>query len=153
GVKVSNGGTEFTFTLRKGVKSEFDNELTSNDVKWTFDRLAAHNRGIISLQRISRFSSLTIIDKYTFKLTTSGPSPILLIQLDNNPRFVPIDSVEASKHATTSDPWADAWLAEHAAGFGPYKLASWTKGQEETFEVKPGQQSGWQPGFKRVRVL
>ena len=46
------------------------------------------------------------------------------------------DSTKAQEEATDDDPWAHEWMnSQGAAGFGPYKLKEWTKGQEMIFEV------------------
>jgi peptide/nickel transport system substrate-binding protein len=44
------------------------------------------------------------------------------------------DSTEAKKHATADDPWAQKWLNQNIAGFGPYKITDWVPSDHMTFE-------------------
>lgn len=113
--------------LRRGVRSHAGNELTSDDVLWSFARAMA-------LRAIGRWRLSTVggvpptdgvraLDRYTVEFRIEGANP-------HFPRYLCfgtcaiIDSVEAQRHATADDPWASAYLATVPCGFGAFDLAS-----------------------------
>jgi peptide/nickel transport system substrate-binding protein len=90
-----------------------------------------------------------VIDEHTVRFKTSKPSPILL-KTDATAYYGGIfDSVEVKKHTTKADPYAKDWLGKHTAGFGPYHVESYRKGQSLTFVANPGYY-GPAPQFKTV---
>jgi len=75
--EIGEDGKSYTFFLRKGVEFHDGAELTAEDVKATFDRIAKPPSGI-SIPRSILFSSVSEInarDKYTveFKLSEARP--------------------------------------------------------------------------------
>jgi ABC-type transport system substrate-binding protein len=75
--EIGEDGKSYTFFLRKGVEFHDGGELTAEDVKATFDRIAKPPSGI-SIPRSILFSSVSEInarDKYTveFKLSEARP--------------------------------------------------------------------------------
>ena len=56
-VESSNDGKTLTFHLRKGVKSEFGNEFTAADVKWSWDRTFALNTAGMWMMKSSSIPS------------------------------------------------------------------------------------------------
>ncbi len=120
--EVSQDGLVYTLHLRHGVKSINGNELTSADVKWSWER-------IFQLRGVGRFtgrvapmrSQDNIIekDKYTVEFRLDKPNVTFPHFLAS--KYIPIvDSVEVKKHTTAEDPWAAKWLQEHHAAFGPF---------------------------------
>jgi ABC-type transport system substrate-binding protein len=73
--EISKDGKTYTFFLRKGVEFHDGAELTSDDVKATFDRIAKPPQGI-SIPRSVLFRALgeiTAPDKYTVQFKLSEP--------------------------------------------------------------------------------
>jgi len=60
-----------------------------------------------------------------------------------------VDSVEAKKHATTADPWANEWLAKNYAGAGEYIVDSWQPGAEMTLVANQNYWAG-KPYFDKI---
>ncbi|WP_235738813.1 ABC transporter substrate-binding protein [Nocardioides alcanivorans] len=126
--------TEFTFKLRKGVKSQYGNEMTADDVLWTFERFLSEPTSIqagalMTPANVDLENAVEKIDDYTVKYNLTAPSSIGLSILAY-PLMGILDSTEAAAHATDDDPYAGEWLATNSAGFGPYKLDSLKPGEE-----------------------
>ena len=140
-VETSADGKTLTFRLRKGVKSEYGNEFTAEDVKWSWDRTFALNTAGMWMMKSSSIRSadaIRVIEPYVLEVGLAGPNSLLMTEQAtslNNP--VIYNSTEAKKHATDSDPWAKDWLAKNSATFGPYRVVQFTPGQQVVFEINP----------------
>src|SRR5208282_2404668 len=80
--EIAEDGKTYTFMLRKGVQFHDGAELTSADIKATFDRIAKPPHGI-SIPRSVLFrsvSEITAPDKYTvqFKLSEGRPPDFIM---------------------------------------------------------------------------
>ena len=76
--EIAKDGKTYTFHLRKGVQFHDGAELTSEDVKATFDRITKPPQGV-SIPRSILFkavSEITAPDKYTVEFKLSEPRPI-----------------------------------------------------------------------------
>jgi ABC-type transport system substrate-binding protein len=76
--EIGEDGKTYTFFLRKDVKFSDGAELTAEDVKATFDRIAKPPSGI-SIPRSILFkavSEITTRDKYTVEFKLSEPRPV-----------------------------------------------------------------------------
>jgi peptide/nickel transport system substrate-binding protein len=138
---ISSDGTKITFYLRKGVKSEYGNEFTATDVKWSWDRCFALNTAgtwMMKSSSVPNADAIRVVEPYLLEVSLSGPNALLLIEQAtplNNP--VIYDSTEAKKHASATDPWAKEWLGKNSATFGPYRVAQFAPGQQVVFEINP----------------
>jgi peptide/nickel transport system substrate-binding protein len=131
--------TRWTMTLRKGVLSHAGNELTSDDVVWSYQRSFAlraigYWRASI-MGGIARADGVRALDRSTVEFVIDGANPVL-------PRFLCyhttaiIDSTEARKHASGNDPWAGEYLATNLCGFGAFRLGRWDEERLE-FLARP----------------
>ena len=67
--------TTFRFQLRKGVKFHSGNELTADDVVWTFDRL----KDSPDFKAIFEpYEKMVKVDDYTVELVSKGAYPLVL---------------------------------------------------------------------------
>ena len=131
------------FNLREGVLSPFDNELTAEDVKWSFDRFKELARpakffyGSISLIDTEN-DPFVVIDDHTFGIKILQPGS-MDVTLNVFFRLLVDDSTEALKHATDADPWATEWLSFNSANFGPWHFTEddLTGGNEITWTRNP----------------
>src|SRR5215471_11520786 len=76
--EIAKDAKTYTFFLRKDVQFHDGAELTAEDVKATFDRIAKPASGI-SIPRSILFTAVTAInarDKYTVEFTLSEPRPV-----------------------------------------------------------------------------
>lgn len=145
--EISDDRRTYTIHLRQGVKSNFGNELTSEDVRWTIERTFAAQLsgtfyyGAIDFPGIENFE---VVDKYTFKMTTANPN-VLFFRVMALPHQGILDSTEGKKHATTDDPWATEWFKTNSAGFGPYQISEWSPGQQVVLTANPNYWKGPPP--------
>ena len=74
--QVSDDGLQYTFTLRAGVTFHNGDELTADDVKFSFDRLRAKDSGYSYGSQVETIDFVDVVDKRTvrFKLSRrTGP--------------------------------------------------------------------------------
>lgn len=126
-------------TLREGLVSPYGNPLTSDDVAWTFERIVANDfvgRFLMSVARIDTEAPIEVIDDLTFRVNVLAPNPYVrgVLTLWN---MSPLDSTEILTHATDDDPWGGGWLSENSATFGPYKVASFSPGEQVQVDLNP----------------
>lgn len=141
-------GDTWTFKLREGLKSCAGNELTSDDVLYTYERAKARQgpgpvswaiytlAGVFDPADDSKQlkDEVRAVDKYTVEIKQVQPQLLFLPALEVITSPI-IDSTEMKKHESASDPGAHRWAdSQGAAGFGPYCLKSWAKGSEIVFE-------------------
>jgi peptide/nickel transport system substrate-binding protein len=136
--EISSDGTVARFFLRPGVKSNWGNELTADDVKWTWDR-KLHLTGLGPFQagvlNITQEDQIQVEGKYVISFHVPKPNPLLLKQMVNlsNPVY---DSVKCKQVATKDDPWAHKFLENNSAGFGPYVVSQLIRGQQAVFKAR-----------------
>ena len=126
---VSEDGCTWTFHLKKGVKFHSGKELTSADVKASYDRLLDENSPV-------RYSGLVrgyikeckAPDPYTVELITPSPIAPMLANLCHRSNLI-LNADYIEKYGL------DLGLTvESVDGTGPYRLESWAPGQEMILE-------------------
>jgi len=78
---VSADGLTWTFTLRKGVKFHNGEEMTSKDVKFTFDRLRDPDVGAAPSSLYANIADIATPDTYTVVMKLKQQNPDFLFQL------------------------------------------------------------------------
>ena len=78
---VTADGLKWTFTLRQGVLFHEGKEMTSEDVKFSFDRLRDPDLGSPSVTLYSNVTSIEAPDKYTVVFNLSSQNPDFLNDL------------------------------------------------------------------------
>jgi peptide/nickel transport system substrate-binding protein len=124
--KSSNGGMTWTFTLNRKATSNFGNHLSAADVVWTMER-ALNNKASVPAYFLSEGNVVSVkaLNDSVVQMQLSKPAPPYFMALFTLMPLGIIDSVEALKHATASDPTATNWLSKNVAGFGPYEWAGY----------------------------
>jgi peptide/nickel transport system substrate-binding protein len=115
-------GKTYRVVLRKGVYSAFDNELTAEDVEWTWNRslaLGTVGAWIGGNAGLSSPDQVRSVGRYEVEFQLEQPTTILPQLLTVIAPTV-FDSTEAKRKASASDPWALGWLLHNSAGYGPY---------------------------------
>ncbi|MEZ8826793.1 ABC transporter substrate-binding protein [Vibrio amylolyticus] len=122
------------FNLRQGVKFHSGNELTADDVVWTFDRLknSPDFKGIFS-----PLVALNKVDKYTVEIKTDGTYPLI----ENVATYIfPMDSKFYS--GTTAEGQDKSEVVKHGnsfastnvSGTGPFIVTEREQGVQVVFE-------------------
>ncbi|HEX2441879.1 MAG TPA: ABC transporter substrate-binding protein, partial [Methylomirabilota bacterium] len=123
---TSADGLTWTFKLRQGVKFHDGQELTSADVKFTFDRLLEK-----SASGKADFNALDKVEpagKYSVKFITKEPFAALVASLGGFFGFI-ISEAGVKKHGGD--------LNKGALGTGPYILDDWKVEQQMVFKKNP----------------
>lgn len=171
-VSYSRKGLVWTFKLRRGVKSCVGNELTADDVVYTFARgksvsgaapitwFFANVAAILPIDPLLPKATaadkqlkdeVRKIDKYTVQFKQQTSNELFPRVLETFGLRI-YDSAEMRKHATSADPWSHSFTnTRGTAGFGPYCLKSWSKGSEIVLSANPNYYRG-QPQFKEIVI-
>ena len=149
--EISDDGSVYTFHLRQGVMSDFGNEMTAEDVRWSLEKsMSGFTTGAfwISLAGLVSIDQVEVIDDYTLRI--SGLFGDKLLPSLGSGWLVVYDSTEVRRHATEEDPYANEWLNQNTAGFGPYRVVEFGPGGDEvTLEARENYW-GPQPALRRV---
>ena len=130
-----------TIVLPDGLKSPYGNEISSDDVVYTFERILANDfvfRFLMGVGSWDTANPITKIDNKTFTVNVVANVPFTLGTLTWYSGTI-LDSTEVSSHATADDPWAKGWLSSNSANYGPYVLSSFTAGESAVLSLN----SGW----------
>lgn len=123
--EVSSDGTEYVFHLRPGVKFHNGEEMTSEDVKFTFERILDEATGAIARSFFTDVKEVNAPDKYTVVFSLKRPcGPFLIYLADPNASIV-------SKRVALE---ADLNKVEGAIGTGPFRLTEWKPDEEMVLE-------------------
>jgi peptide/nickel transport system substrate-binding protein len=125
--KISEDGLAYTFTLRRGVRFHHGDELTAEDVKFTFDRLRAPNSGYSYGAQVETINSVDVVDTYTVRFTlTKRTGPFLIYMAFPGSSIVPKKLVQ-SGHDLNAKP----------VGTGPFKFVNYEPRNAIKFERNP----------------
>ncbi|RMB57475.1 ABC transporter substrate-binding protein [Tessaracoccus antarcticus] len=135
------GPTEYTVTLKPGLKWANGNDLTSSDVKFTFDRQLAifasgadDGNGPGSL--LYNLASVAAPDDTTVVFTLKTPDDQVFPQILSSPAGPIVDEEVFAADALTSD--ADIVSGEAFAG--PYVITSFDQNNLVSYEANPDYQ-------------
>jgi peptide/nickel transport system substrate-binding protein len=123
--QTSADGLIWTFKLRQGVKFHDGQELTSADVKFTFDRLFEKSPGKSDFIAVDKVEPS---GKYAVKFITKEPFAGLLAALGGFWGFI-INEAGVKKHGD---------LNKAAVGTGPFMLEDWKVEQQMTLKKHAG---------------
>ncbi|MCY3924292.1 MAG: ABC transporter substrate-binding protein, partial [bacterium] len=149
--EISPDGSVYTFHLQQGVMSDFGNEMTAEDVRWSLEKtMSGFTTGAfwISLAGLVSIDQVEVVDDHTLRI--SGIFGDKLLPSLGSGWLVVYDSTEVRRHATEEDPYANEWLNQNTAGFGPYRVTDFGPGGDEvTLEARENYW-GPQPALQRV---
>ena len=154
---ISPDGLTYTFYLRQGVKFHTGQEVTADDVKFTFERLydpalaspasmfGAYVVGVPERLegKTTDVPGIKVIDKYTIQFTLSKPYGAFLGELVT-PSLGILSKEEVEK-------WG-ADYAVHPSGTGPFKLKEWVRGEKIVLEANKDYYEG-PPALDGVEII
>src|SRR5438067_3168182 len=123
--QISPDGLTWTFKLREGVRFHDGQELTSADVKFTFDRLFEKSPGKSDFIAVDKVEPS---GKYAVKFVTKEPFAGLLAALGGFWGFI-ISEAGVKKHGD---------LNKAAVGTGPFMLEDWKVEQQMVLKKHAG---------------
>lgn len=136
--ELDPSGKRAVFKLREGVMSNWGNELTAEDVRWTWNRafeLGALGAFYTAVTGLKTPDDIKVEDKYVVSFNVEDPNPLLL-KIHTN-LYTPVyDSVKCKEAGGSDDPWARKFIENESAGFGPYRLQQLTRGQQAVFQAR-----------------
>jgi ABC-type transport system substrate-binding protein len=146
--KVSPDGRVYTFNLRRGVKSPWGNEMTADDVLWSFERAWQIKRTAFFLYGQLGVDSFRKVDEYVFEVTLKAPNKIFLDMLT---MYFPTlhDKKQVLKNAAADDPWGLKYIDQNLVGFGAYFVESLKPGEQVVLKANPNYFHG-KPYYDRV---
>ncbi|WP_428771950.1 ABC transporter substrate-binding protein [Vibrio sp.] len=124
----------FRFQLRKGVKFHSGNELTADDVVWTFERL----KDSPDFKAIFEpYEKMVKVDDYTVELISKGAYPLVL---QTATYIFPMDSkfysgkTEDGKDKSEVVKHGNSFASTHVSGTGPFIVTAREQGVKVEFE-------------------
>ncbi|MCL5107588.1 MAG: ABC transporter substrate-binding protein [Chloroflexi bacterium] len=150
---VSSDAKVYTFKLRQGVKFASGNPMTSDDVKWSYERLInLKGQPAFFLDSLDKVEAP---DAQTVKVTLKQSDASFLAAITAPPVAI-IDRKTAEAHGATAaadagkTDKAEQWLTSNSIGTGPYVITQYTaKGQ---VQLKRNQ-NAWKPAKYFDEVL
>jgi peptide/nickel transport system substrate-binding protein len=132
--EISKDGRTYTFLLRKGVQFHDGAELTADDVKATFDRIAKPPQGI-SIPRSVLFRAvgeITAPDKYTvqFKLSEPRASSFMMAAIASGWNVI-------VRKKTLEDNGYNLRKVPDIPGTGPFRTVKYVENETRVLEKNP----------------
>lgn len=122
---VSDDGLEITFVLNEDIACHDGTPFDANDVKYTADRALSEDEPSVTKASWGSIETVDVIDSQTVKFTFQKPFGA----------FVPFMADPfASMICDSAEELGDEFGVSAAVGTGPWKLVSWTKGDEIVLE-------------------
>src|SRR5215472_11189260 len=122
----SEDGLEYTFTLRPGLKFHNGDPLTTEDVKFSFERYRGAGASILH----DRVARVEIVDPRVVRFHLKAPWPDFMTFYGTTASAVGL--VVPKKYLTQV---GDDGFKKHPIGAGPYKFVSQVPGIEVTLEA------------------
>ena len=150
--EVSDDTLTFTFHLKNNAKFQDGSTVEAKDVVYSVQRLLALNEGPAYLfEGVLDENSIKALDNDSVEFKLNKPyTPFLT----TTPILFVVNSDLADANKSSSDPWAEDYLANNTIGAGAYKLTNWERGSTMTMERFADYHLGWnnQP-IDKVRFI
>lgn len=132
-------GTEYTITLKQGVRFWNGEELKAEDIKYTVERAKAKAGG--ESNTVADIDTVEVVDDYTFKFHMAIPNRNMESWLTC------LEILNAKFTEEAGDSYGTA--AEFVMGTGPYVIKAWDYGSSITYEANADYFQG-APAIKNI---
>lgn len=145
---VSPDGKTYVFSLRKGVKSPWGNEMKADDIVWSLERAWANKRTSFFLYNLIGVDGFSKSGDYEVTIRMRNPSRLLLPMLT---MYFPTlhDRTQVLKHATPDDPFGNRYIDQNLVGFGAYYIDTFKPGEQVVLRANPNYFRG-KPYYDRI---
>src|SRR5258706_8710400 len=143
---VSKDQLTYTFKIRKGVKFHDGSELTSKDIKATYDKILKPPAGVKSLRKeaYEAIASIDAPDPTTFVVKLKYPEGSILLNLASPWNFIYKADILAK------DPH---YYEKHIMGTGPFKFVEHVKGSHWIGKKNPDYWDKGKPYLDGYRAI
>ncbi len=138
--KVSKDSLVWTFHLRKGVKFQNGDPLTSADVKATFERIVDKKTGSPNKKAFDVIKSIETPDDLTVVFTLGKPYAPFLASISSGWGAILPKSLIDAGHDFASEP----------VGTGPYKMTEWVR---DSKIVLVKNKDYWMKGYPKINKI
>ena len=129
---VSPDGMVWTFKIRKGITFDDGTPLNAKAVKFSFERVLKIGKG--PADNLGAIKNVEVIDDYTAKIVLKSAFGPFLQTLATDAACIVNPNI--MKHEKDGD-LAQAWMAQHTDGSGPFKIVDWSRGERCVLMAKP----------------
>ena len=143
---ISKDGLVYTFKLHHGVKFHDGSEMTSKDVKASYDKIIFPPAGVKSLRKES-YRSVEVVeapDPYTVRFRLKYPETSLLLNLASPWNWIyKADILAKDMH----------WYETHVMGTGPFTFVEHVKGSHWVGKKNPNYWDKGKPYLDGFRAM
>jgi peptide/nickel transport system substrate-binding protein len=143
---ISRDGVAYTFKVRKGVKFHDGSELTSRDIKATYDRIVFPPEGVKSLRKAAYAAVQTVEapDPHTVVFKLKWPESSFLLNLASPWNFVYKADILAKDQK---------WYEKNVMGTGPFTFVEHVKGSHWVGKKNPNYWDKGKPYLDGYRAI
>jgi peptide/nickel transport system substrate-binding protein len=143
---ISKDGLVYTFKLRRGVKFHDGSEMTSRDVKASYDKIVFPPAGVKSLRK-DAYHAIEVVeapDPYTVRFRLKWPESSFLLNLASPWNWIyKADILSKDMH----------WYETHVMGTGPFTFVQHVKGSEWIGKKNPNYWDKGKPYLDGYRAM
>jgi peptide/nickel transport system substrate-binding protein len=143
---ISKDGTVYTFKIRKGVKFHDGSDMTSKDIKASYDKIIKPPAGVKSLRAVA-YQSVTAVeapDPHTVVFKLKWPESSFLLNLASPWNFIYKADIIAK------DP---KWYETNIMGTGPFTFVEHVKGSHWVGKKNPNYWDKGKPYLDGYRAI
>lgn len=140
--QYSNGNRTLTFHIRPGLKFPSGDPVDAHAVVWSIERDIKLEEGGYSVLEETDYTpplvrSVKATGPLTVVLQYKRPAPNQLQVLSTPTAGAIFDPKVVEEHGGVKKATPNAWLASHAAGYGPYVIKSYQPNHQLVLEANP----------------
>jgi peptide/nickel transport system substrate-binding protein len=134
--------TEWTVTLQDGVTYHNGEAFDAEAAKFSIDRMLEGGEELIARTYVQYIESVEVVDPLTLAITTTGPYPLLPLDMSNIYMVPPQYTAETAPEEFALQP----------VGTGPFRFVEWVPDDHLTVEANTGYWSSG-PRLQSVQFL